>query len=119
MGLEAAEEHVSGLLREEVERAYTSVYEERVAVVQDVGVVGIHGREGLAEVRVENSAIRVDVVPPDESIYIILMTILPKLHQNIVQVWGSQPSSLLEVKHLEAIHQVEVCAHRKPDLGFL
>ena len=64
--------------------------------------------EGIAEIRVENPAIAVFVVSPDEEIDVISVRVRAKLSQRLYDFGNSDPSFAKLVEHLVSIHEIEV-----------
>lgn len=95
------------------------MYVVRLSVVDHLGVVLVEGGEGVTEVRVEESTVGIVVVSSDESVDIIFVAVLSELLQNILEVWCCQPPPLLDIKHLESVHQVEVPLQGKSDSRLL
>ena len=62
----------------------------------------------ITEVRVEDSAITILVISPDEQIHIIFVRVGAELVERFDDLGCSNPALAILIKHLVCIHQVEV-----------
>lgn len=73
------------------------MHKVRLSAVQNLVVVTVMRREGITEVRVEESPVSVVVVPPDEGVDVVLVTVLAEVRKDVQQVGGSEPPLFLDI----------------------
>lgn len=73
------------------------MHKVRLSAVQNLVVVTVMRREGITEVRVEESTVSVVVVPPDEGVDVVLVTVLAEVRKDVQQVGGSEPPLFLDI----------------------
>lgn len=113
---ESAQEHLTGLNCEEVGAAITVVDVVSGTALHRLGKGLVEWGEGIAEVRVKNSAITIFVVPSHKEEDVVSVWVHAEFTQGFDNLGSGHPTFAELVDHLVGVHQVEVWLGRKTRL---
>lgn len=92
MDSQASEELVTGVILEVAELGAALVEIVSLPVGHEVGEVGVLWSESIAEVRVDESAIRVGVISSNKGVCIVLMAEDSIILEAFLELWSSDPA---------------------------
>ena len=108
MDPQTSEKLVAGVVLEVAELGPTLQEIVGLPVGQQIREVGVLGSEGITEVRVDKSAIRVGVIPSDKCIRVVLMAEDSIILKTFLKLWRGDPTLGLNISELEGIKKVEI-----------